>query len=32
LHEKMAKEVWQRAPKGAEVVRFVRELMDRQRA
>ena len=31
LHEKMAKELWQRAIKGPAAVSFMRELMDRQR-
>jgi len=31
LHEKMAKELWQRAIKGPAAVTFMRELMDRQR-
>jgi hypothetical protein len=30
LHEKMAKELWQRALKGAAAVRLMRSLMDRQ--
>ena len=31
LHDKMAKDLWSRALKGPAAVRFVRELMDRQR-
>ena len=32
LHDKMAKDLWHRAIKGPAAVRFMRELMDRQRA
>jgi transcriptional regulator with XRE-family HTH domain len=32
LHEKMAKELWQRAIKGPAAVSFMRELMDRRRS
>jgi len=31
LHEKMAKDLWQRALKGAAAVRFMRDLMERQK-